>query len=149
MQLDAERLLRYDLWANLQTLESLRGAASPPIRAMEILGHIVAVHKLFIARVRQESSGEVWPGGDLAGAELDLHRTHEAWQAILSATPPHAETRYVNSKGEQWSSQLGDVIAHLVIHSGYHRGQIALLLGSAGETPAYTDFIQASRSGMI
>jgi len=56
---------------------------------------------------------------------------------------------YSNSKGEPWTSTVEEILTHLVIHSAYHRGQIASDLRSAGQEPAYTDYIHAVRQGLI
>jgi uncharacterized damage-inducible protein DinB len=56
---------------------------------------------------------------------------------------------YKNSKGEPWTSNVADVIQHVVFHSAYHRGQIASDVRAAGKEPAYTDFIHAVRNGFI
>ena len=56
---------------------------------------------------------------------------------------------YVNSKGESWSSQVDDVLLHVITHSAYHRGQIASDMRAAGLTPAYTDFIYAIRQEIV
>jgi uncharacterized damage-inducible protein DinB len=37
----------------------------------------------------------------------------------------------------------------VVIHSAYHRGQIAADVRAAGHEPAYTDFIHATRTGRV
>jgi uncharacterized damage-inducible protein DinB len=56
---------------------------------------------------------------------------------------------YTNSKGEPWESQVDDILTHLVVHGGYHRGQIAAELRAHGVAPPYTDFIQATRTGAL
>ncbi len=56
---------------------------------------------------------------------------------------------YVNSKGESWSSQVDDVLLHVITHSAYHRGQIASDMRAAGLTPTYTDFIHAIRQEIV
>jgi uncharacterized damage-inducible protein DinB len=56
---------------------------------------------------------------------------------------------YTNSKGEEWTSGVEDILTHVTIHSAYHRGQIASDLRAAGHTPAYTDFIHAVRQGFV
>jgi len=38
------------------------------------------------------------------------------------------------------------ILSHVIIHGGYHRGQIAILLRQAGSDPAVTDFIAYVRS---
>jgi uncharacterized damage-inducible protein DinB len=37
----------------------------------------------------------------------------------------------------------------VLLHSAYHRGQIASFMRASGDTPAYTDFILAVRQGLI
>ena len=56
---------------------------------------------------------------------------------------------YKNSKGESFTSQKQDVLLHVVMHSAYHRGQIAADMRAAGFTPAYTDFVHAVRQGFV
>ena len=56
---------------------------------------------------------------------------------------------YKNSKGEAWTSSVLDVLTHVVMHSAYHRGQIASVMRAGGGTPAYTDFIHAARQRLI
>jgi uncharacterized damage-inducible protein DinB len=79
-----------------------------------------------------------------------------AWQNYLTplATqlPPGSlddKVEYRNSKGESWSSRVEDILAHVLLHSAYHRGQIALQMRSSGIEPAYTDFIHAVRQGFV
>lgn len=56
---------------------------------------------------------------------------------------------YSNTKGQQWTSSVGDVLTHVVMHAAYHRAQIAAELRRAGHTPAYTDFVHATRQGFV
>jgi uncharacterized damage-inducible protein DinB len=42
-----------------------------------------------------------------------------------------------------------DVLTHVLFHSAYHRGQIALQMRASGAEPAYTDFIHAVRKGFV
>jgi uncharacterized damage-inducible protein DinB len=56
---------------------------------------------------------------------------------------------YNNSRGERWTSKIEDILQHVVMHSAYHRGQIAIDMRAAGLVPAYTDFIHAVRQSNI
>lgn len=74
------------------------------------------------------------------------------WRDYLTQLPPGAvneKVEYRNSKGEAWSSRVEDVLTHVLMHSAYHRGQIALEMRAAGAEPAYTDFIHAVRQGFL
>jgi uncharacterized damage-inducible protein DinB len=41
------------------------------------------------------------------------------------------------------------MLVHTVLHSAYHRGQVAAEVRAAGGEPAYTDFIHAVRQGLV
>ena len=56
---------------------------------------------------------------------------------------------YTNTKGERYSSRIVDVLTHVIMHSAYHRGQIASDIRADGGEPAYTDFIHAVRQRFI
>lgn len=57
--------------------------------------------------------------------------------------------RRLFAKGDSFSSTIEDILQHVITHSAYHRGQIAADLRTSGSTPAYTDFIHATRNGLI
>ena len=68
---------------------------------------------------------------------------------LLTAGDVSQSITYKNSKGEEWTSTIVDVLNHVVIHSAYHRGQIASHMRANGQTPAYTDFIHGVRQGLV
>lgn len=148
MNTQTARVFEYDRWANIETLTALRKISAPPRRAMEVFAHIVAVHHLFLARIHGQPSPEVWPNPDGYDFGERLQGAYDQWPQLLARSADEP-IQYVNSKGESWTSRLGDIAMHVVLHSAYHRGQIAMLIGQAGVTPPYTDFIQCTRSGMI
>jgi uncharacterized damage-inducible protein DinB len=67
----------------------------------------------------------------------------------LSSVTLSESVAYQNSQGETWTSTVQDILTHVVLHSAYHRGQIASQMRATGEQPAYTDFIHAARQGLI
>ena len=72
------------------------------------------------------------------------------WLEYLRTVADLSQTfAYKNTKGEAWSSSIGDVLTHVLMHSAYHRGQIASHMREQGHTPAYTDFIHAVRQGHV
>ena len=75
-----------------------------------------------------------------------LARLHVEWPREFGRTDA---VEYVNSKGEPWHSLADDILMHVIIHGGYHRGQIATIVRQSGATPAYTDYIHCIRSGFV
>jgi uncharacterized damage-inducible protein DinB len=146
------RLLRYDAWANGETLRSLHGG-EVPAKAMRWMGHIVGSGALWLARLKQESPAmPVWPDLDLGECAGGIERLAADWPRYLETlSPAHIDegVGYRNSLGEYWTSAVGDILTHVAIHGAYHRAQIAAAVREGGREPAYTDFIHAVRQGLV
>ncbi len=147
------RLFAYDDWANREVLSSLRTAPNPPPQSLKLTAHILSAEGLWLARLNQQKPAlPVWPELALAQSEAEADAVGASWRSYLEqcreADLSH-QIRYVNSKGESWSSQVDDVLLHVITHSAYHRGQIASGMRAAGLTPAYTDFIHAIRQEIV
>ena len=152
LNLDLRRLLAYDNWANRETLASLEAIADPPQRSVKLLGHIVGAKKLWYGRLMREEPGPVWPELSLAECRDAIDELSRLWSAYLQElTLPDLGQRvaYVNSKGEPWTSSVGDILTHVVLHSSHHRGQIAADIRQSGHEPPYTDYIHAVRRGFV
>jgi uncharacterized damage-inducible protein DinB len=143
------RLLRYDIWANRETLDSLP-QRNTPVRSLRWMNHIVAAELLWLSRMaRKPAPLPVWPDLSLEDCAERLDRLSDELLASPNYEPLSQPVTYTNSKGEPWTSTVEDILVHLVIHSAYHRGQIASDLRTAGHEPAYTDYIHAVRQRLI
>jgi len=144
-----KRMLRYDVWANEATLGSLLQGAPPP-RSLRWMSHIFGAELLWLSRMEGVASKlPVWPQLTVEQCQALLLEISSELQDLQHLGPLDRPVSYTNSKGEPWSSSVGDILTHLVIHSAYHRGQIASDLRDAGQEPAYTDYIHAVRQGLI
>jgi uncharacterized damage-inducible protein DinB len=147
------RLFTYDDWANHEVLAGLRTAKEPPARSMKFIAHILAAERLWFDRLQQhDQTVLVWPEMTLEACESMASDLAKLWKSYLTASSDdHLATSvsYHNSKGEQWSSRVDDILTHVIMHSVYHRGQIAADMRNAGLTPAYTDFIHGVRQGFV
>ena len=94
----------------------------------------------------------VWPELSLERSAALLEEMAWEWAGYLgelTAARLGERVEYTNSKGEPWVNAVADVLHHVVMHSAYHRGQIAGDLRAAGHEPAYTDYIEAVRRGHL
>jgi uncharacterized damage-inducible protein DinB len=150
---DLKRLFDYDRWANREALASLRATPTPPPRGLKLMAHVVAAEALWHARLTGANAElPVWPDLSTAQCEMWLGDLERSWSKYLEhAVPSRLGERvaYTNTKGEAFGSSVEDVLTHVVMHSAYHRGQIAAVVRAAGHQPAYTDFIHAARTGHI
>lgn len=146
------RLLRYDAWANGETLGSLR-AGRPPAKALRWMGHLVGSGELWLARLRdQPPPMEVWPDLGFEQCAAGVTRLGEQWPRYLEQLEDEdlaERIGYRNSRGEYWTSTVADILTHVANHGSYHRAQIAAAVREGGGEPAYTDFIHAARQGLL
>lgn len=159
---DFLRMFDYDSWANGECVSTMLGEAgsiSPDLVGR--MAHILSAEKLWLERILgQPQTLPVWPTSTLADCMALTDDMTLAWRDYLTQLSPQRATgvparslrdnvKYRNSKGEPWSSRVEDILIHVLFHSTYHRGQIALQMRASGLTPAYTDFIHAVRQGFV
>ncbi|MGD0569830.1 MAG: DinB family protein [Candidatus Sulfotelmatobacter sp.] len=147
------RQFAYDAWANREVLAGLRTSTRHPARPLQLLAHILSAERLWLERIRkQPQSQPVWPEFSLEQCAVQIDELVLLWREHFDGLSPAGlvePVTYKNSKGEAWTSSVQDILTHVLMHSAYHRGQIATQVRAGGEAPAYTDFIHAVRQGQI
>ncbi len=147
------RLFAYDTWANREVLSRLQTSGTPPSRSIQLLSHILSAERLWLERIeRRKQTYPVWPDFSIIKCEAEATELTQLWRKYLGGIEPAqlAEIiKYTNTKGEAWSNSVSDILMHVVMHSAYHRGQIASDMRAAGHTPAYTDFIHGVRQRLV
>jgi uncharacterized damage-inducible protein DinB len=150
---EVRRLFKYDRWANRQVAEALAKSVSAPPKSVKWMAHIVGSEAMWLARLtRQTAPLPIWPEFLAADLLRELDVVDRAWQQFVDGlhdVTVGSTCEYANSKGELFASAVGDLLTHVVMHSAYHRGQIAADMRAAGLEPVYTDFIHAARQGYI
>lgn len=161
-------MFAYDHWANRECLRAMRTGDSVSSNRVwteatsrdEIssgtvgrIAHILSAEKLWLERIQRErQSMAVWPSSTIEECEALANEMSAAWRNYLTKLSPgglEEKVEYRNSMGEPWTSRVEDVLTHVLMHSAYHRGQIALEMRASGREPAYTDFIHAVRQGFV
>ena len=147
------RQFAYDAWANREVMSAIRAQAGEDERALQLMSHIVAAERLWLERLEQQpQSVPVWPKADLGWCEAQAVELKRLWTEYLQRIDGEdlaREISYKNSKGEAWENTVEDILSHVILHSAYHRGQIASHMRSIGQAPAYTDFIHGVRQGWV
>ncbi len=158
---DFLRMFAYDHWANRECLASMRAAGSVSADTVGRMAHILSAQKLWLERIlKQHQSMAVWPMATIEDCMALADEMSAAWRNYLNQPAARLgnqfapgslddKVEYRNSKGEPWSSRVEDILTHVLFHSAYHRGQIALRMRASGMEPAYTDFIHAVRQGFV
>ncbi len=159
---DFLRLFDYDAWANRECITAMR--LENIILLPDVIGriaHILSAQRLWLERILGQSPTlPVWPTSTLQECGVLAEEMTSAWRSFLiqistqtigalSQRSLQDNVKYRNTKGEPFFSQVEGILTHVLFHSAYHRGQVALQLRSSGAMPAYTDFIHAVREGFV
>jgi uncharacterized damage-inducible protein DinB len=147
------RQFSYDAWANREVLTAVNASPDSSGRTLQLLAHILSAERLWLERLRQQpQSLPVWPNFSLDQCKAQIAELARLWSEYLGQLSPaqlSENVGYKNTKGEPWASTVEDVLTHVILHSAYHRGQIASEMRARGQQPAYTDFIHAARQRLI
>jgi uncharacterized damage-inducible protein DinB len=144
---------KYDAWANGEQLRVLSEMPDPPEPAVKLLNHILAAQWLWLDRLQKAPQRTpVWPQTSLLECGSQLQELEREWQSYLGrlSEPELAQMcSYKNSRGEDWTSSVADILNQLILHAAHHRGQISLEIRRSGKTPAPVDYIHAVRKGLL
>ncbi|HEY9778434.1 MAG TPA: DinB family protein [Planktothrix sp.] len=145
------RSFRYNAWANRLTLASLRDCPAAQSEAAPLIAHLLAAQHVWLSRLLANEPGfAIWPSLTLGDCEALAGESEQAWAGYLESVTDdelRASVDYRNSRGESFCNSVMDILTHVVVHGGYHRGQIAKIVVRSGGTPAVTDFIVFVRNG--
>ena len=121
---------------------------SPEFRkAVAVFGHIVAARRMWLSRlgVIPAVPGSLFPENpDVKQVADEWRQTQALWERFLADAEDAAlarEFEYQSLDAGRFRNRVEDILAQLFGHSWYHRGQIAMLIRSAGGEPAITDLI--------
>jgi len=140
-----KRLFDYDFWANERVLDSMEATPALPEEALKKISHILAAKAVWLGRISPGVPGlsfeTVLSLPESRKWDADLKKAGDDYLAKISDEQLGQKIGYKNLKGMPYENVLSDILAHLVNHGSYHRGQIASLVNKTGGKPAGTDYI--------
>jgi uncharacterized damage-inducible protein DinB len=141
------RLFAYDASSNRTLMPLVREVFEPNDRPAVVFAHIVRALDLWVRRLNDTYSGRevIWDAADWKVVEAQISRNLADVNAFLDGSTDTSLTTpvaYRNTRGEHFESTPIDILHHVIIHGGYHRGQVARALREHGVDPPPTDFIR-------
>jgi len=142
-------LFKYNDWATREAARCISEAMNNQQRVYDLLSHIVNSQTIWLNRILQRNM-VIDPWENLVVdkcVELSVQITSEWINFLEGLEEAELEKRikYKNNKGESWENTIGDIVAHIINHSSYHRAQIAQLMRQSGDQPPKTDYIAYKR----
>ena len=113
----------------------------------KLFSHILNAHHIWNSRILktkthfevfQIHSTENWKDIEKENSDITFN--------IINLKRFEENINYSNSKGANYTSNVGDILFHIINHSNYHRAQINSHLVNIGEQALVTDYIFFKRS---
>ncbi len=156
-------MFSYQAWANAELfdcLERLDPAAhqAERLQMLRLMDHNFAVADIFAAHLAGTGHGYVTDGS----AELpslpalrDAVAASDRWYldhvARISPAALAQAVAFTFTDGDAGRMTRGEILTHVVLHGGYHRGEVGRILRQMGVTPPWDTFAvylgRALRSG--
>jgi uncharacterized damage-inducible protein DinB len=117
---------------------------------IKLFAHILSAEKIWLMRLCSEDLSKelIWPNLSLADCKELISVNKMSYHVYLKdKTDKELKSKlfYKSTKGIKFSTPVIDILMHVIIHSGYHRGQIAAELRKKGGKPINTDYIHYIR----
>ena len=145
-----EKLAAYNNWANgrlLLHLENING--NIPESTLQLFSHILNAQAIWLSRVRNIKVTQAPFDNQTLAQCRHLHETTSGQlQALAALSAPELARiiTYTNTKGEEFTNSIDDILTHVINHGTYHRAQIARDLRQQNLEPINTDYILYVRS---
>ena len=136
--------------ANVRVIASLKSAEQLP-PAATMFSHVLTAHKIWILRIiAPDESMLIDPWAKVAPHDYgdNNRQRYDQTLQLLSESRQNELITYTNTKGETYTNTIQDICYHILAHSNYHRGQIAMLLRQHGAEPPVTDYIFFKRQSL-
>lgn len=135
-------LFEYNFHFNKKLIEYFNfNYSQVPERSLKLINHILNAHQIWNSRIKNEPSFGVWQMNEFHDLiqinEANFHNTNQ----ILENADLTQTMAYQNSVGDKFENKIEDILFHVINHSTYHRGQIALLFRESGLEPMVSDYI--------
>jgi len=142
------KLYQYNAWSNDRVLQCLHRQKVSDEKILSVMGHVVAAQFLWLHRIKGLPPPDVKLWGQYSLAQLVplASEAGKQWLEFVKMTDNfNRELTYTNYVGEAYVNNVEIIMIHLVNHSSYHRGQIAMLLRQKEFEPVNTDLITYDR----
>ncbi|GAB3162887.1 hypothetical protein GCM10027291_01490 [Telluribacter humicola] len=137
----------YNHEANERFMEILTRGEGVPDKPLSLLSHILNAHQIWLDRIYTTGSTSRKPWQqiervDLAATNNEVYQQTGVYlQAERFGMGLQRPITYSNTQGVRFENTIQEIYMHILFHSAYHRGQIALLLREQGIDPPLSDYI--------
>lgn len=119
----------------------LEFSSAAPEKAIYLQNHIINAHQIWNSRLGNGVPFGVYqmhPTAELLALD---QQNFKSSLMLIDQLDFESVVTYRNSKGDEFSNTVRDILFHVINHSTYHRAQIATACKANGVNPLTTDYI--------
>ena len=142
------KLYQYNQWANKRVFDCLQKQNVNDEKTLTIMSHVVSALFIWLSRIEGKSPAAypLWEKYSLQELVKMNSEITDRWLKFVEDNDSFDRVLvYNNYVGDPYENNVQQIMIHLVNHSTYHRGQVAMLLRQNGLEPINTDFITYDR----
>lgn len=122
-------------------------SAHIPQKSLDLYSHILNAHHLWNCRILGiDRRYEVWQKHEIARFKDINEENLRITRRILQEYDLNKKVAYTTTKGDPFVNMVRDILFHVINHSSYHRGQIAMNFRQNEIDPLISDFIYKIRN---
>ncbi|MFC4872784.1 DinB family protein [Negadavirga shengliensis] len=111
-------------------------------KSLQLFCHMLNAHHIWNARINgKKAVYSVWETHPVSRLQAMDKKNYEDSLALLDKVDTDQTISYTTSKGDAFENRIIDILFHIINHSTYHRGQIALLFRQTGLEPLISDYV--------
>ncbi len=136
-------LYHYEAWANEKVMDSIQNYSPKDQQILRLFSHILSAQTIWLQRLSfQPTIQNAWQVLAVEECKLQMHQNHQLLLEFLENTHDFFQKiSYKNTKGEEFTNSIYEILTHLFNHSSYHRGQIVFCLKNYTQELPVTDII--------
>lgn len=141
----------YNHQANTMVIESICQVSNKEDQLLDLFSHLLNAHLIWLNRISTVNQKIPTPWQRLEKTEFSPFNDQllEQTLAYLHSATLGGDLKqtiaYQTSTGAKFSNTVQQIYFHILAHSAYHRGQIAMLLRNKGIDPPLSDYIFLKR----
>ncbi len=139
-------IFKYDFWANMKLIQSLKEQNINDESLLRLLSHMVIAELVWINRIKNLNYEglKIWDLLSLEECEKIAKEVNAGYLEYIGGLFEddfNGMMTYKNTKGIEFENTIRETLIHVAFHSTYHRGQIAKEVRKLNKEPVLTDYI--------
>jgi len=137
------QLFDYNFFCNKKFIEECKKIEKMPEKSISLFSHILNAHHIWNARLLgKQPTYEIWQKQPMQDwSDIHYENQRNTFEIITNTDNFEQRIDYENSEGRLFTNTVKDILFHLINHSTYHRGQIAMDMRNHKLEPLHLDYI--------